>query len=298
MSGPVIQPLVTGCAGQVGSVVGEMLSRRFPGTICATRAELDITDGDRLAAEVERLRPDVIINCAAMTDVDGCEREPERAFLTNRDGPRMLARAARHAGARLIQLSTDFVFDGTQAAPYDEEAVPRPLSVYGVSKREGEQAVVQESGDHAILRTSWVFGGERAGFVNAVTSRGRSGQSLRVVTDQVGGPTFRKDLAQAILRLVETPYRGIIHFANSGHCSRYEFALQILEGAGISAPVEPITTVTGPGIARRPPFSVLDISRYRQLTGAPVRHWKEALQEFLDARRKGSAGSPDAEGRS
>jgi len=298
MSGPIIQPLVTGSAGQVGSAVGELLSQRYPGTVCATRAELDITDRDRLAAEVERLQPDVIINCAAMTDVDGCEREPERAFLINRDGPRLLAGAARQVGARLIHLSTDFVFDGTRTSPYDEAAAPRPLSVYGVSKWEGEQAVQHESPDHVILRTSWVFGGEGARFVNTVIARGRAGEPLRVVTDQAGGPTFRMDLAQAVLRLVEIPFRGIVHFANAGHCSRYEFALQILKDMGISASVEPIATVGAAGMAMRPSFSVLDITRYRQLTGAHVRHWKEALREFLDSARKGPAGERGEVGRS
>ena len=284
MSERVIQPLLTGSAGQVGSVLAEQLSQRFPRAVCATRVELDITDHDRLTAEVERLRPNVIINCAALTDVDGCEREPERAYRINRDGPRALARAASSVGARMIHLSTDFVFDGAQQSPYDEEAIPQPLSVYGRSKREGEQAVMEEAEDHVIVRTSWVFGGKAAGFVNAVIARGRDGRPLQVVADQIGGPTFRDDLAEAVLRLVEIPYRGIIHFANEGCCSRHEFAQQILRDAGISVPVEPIATVLGPGLARRPPYSALDTARYRRLTGASVRHWKEALRKYLDSR--------------
>lgn len=285
MSDENIRPLVTGSAGQVGSAVVELLTRRFPETIAATRAELDITDHGRLAVEVERLQPDLVVNCAAMTDVDGCERDPEQAFRINRDGPGVLARAARTIGARLIHLSTDFVFDGRQSVPYDEAATPHPESVYGRSKLEGERAIARETDDHLILRTSWVYGGERAGFVNAVISRAREGHPLRVVTDQVGGPTLRNDLANAILRLVEFPFRGILHFANAGRCSRHEFARQILQGAGLSASVDPISTVVRPGMARRPSWSVLDTTRYRRLTGAPVRHWKEALREYLDSRR-------------
>jgi len=284
MSEPIIHPLLTGSAGQVGSVLADLLSQRFPRAVCATRVELDITDHDRLNAEVERLQPNVIVNCAAMTDVDGCEREPERAFRVNRDGSRALARAASSVGARIIHMSTDFVFDGSQQSPYDEEVIPRPLSVYGRSKWDGEQAVMQEVDDHVIVRTSWVFGGQGPGFVNAVLARGRDGRPLQVVTDQIGGPTLRDDLAEAVLRLVEIPYRGIIHFANAGHCSRHEFAQQILREAGISVPVEPIATVPVAGQARRPACSVLDTSRYRRLTGAGVRHWKEALREYLDAR--------------
>lgn len=298
MSEAVIQPLLTGSAGQVGSVLAELMSQRFPRTVCATRVELDITDLDRLNFEVERLRPDLIVNCAAMTDVDGCERDPERAYLINRDGPRALARAAAAVGARLIHLSTDFVFDGARQSPYDEEASPRPLSVYGRSKWEGEQAVMEETDDHVIVRTSWVFGGEVAGFVNAVLARGREGRPLQVVADQIGGPTFRDDLARAVLRIVAIPYRGILHFANEGHCSRDEFARQILRGAGISAPVEPIPTIPRPGLAQRPGYSVLDTTRYRRLTGAPVRHWKEALRECLDSRRDRPDGGCDAGRRS
>lgn len=282
MSEPGIRPLLIGSAGQVGSVLADLLSRRFPQAVCATRVELDVTDHDRLYAEVERLQPNVIVNCAAMTDVDGCEREPERAMLVNRDGPRALARAASSVGARIIHLSTDFVFDGTQQSPYDEAAAPRPLSAYGRSKWEGERAVMEEADDHLIVRTSWVFGGRGAGFVNAVIARGRNGRPLQVVTDQIGGPTFRNDLAEAIVRLVEIPHRGIIHFANAGHCSRREFAEEILRNAGLAASVEPIPTVASPGRAPRPCYSVLDTGLYRRLTGALVRHWKEALRDHLD----------------
>lgn len=276
-----LRPLVTGSSGQLGSVLSGILAERYPSMVAASRMELDITDKDRLVLEIERLEPNVIINCAGITDVDGCERNPHLANLVNREGATNIARAARAVGARLFHVSTDFVFDGAGTVPYREEEPAAPISVYGKSKWEGEQAIIREHPNHLILRTSWVYGGTRAGFVRAILEKAKKKLPLQVVTDQVGGPTYRFDLANAICRLLSLPYRGILHFANSGQCSRFEFAKAILAAAGIPNSVEPITTVLRPGQAPRPKFSVLDTSHFQELTGESIRDWKLALQDFL-----------------
>lgn len=276
-----LRPLVLGSAGQLGSVLSGILAERYPSMIAASRMELDITDQDRLCLEIERLEPNVIINCAGITDVDGCERNPRLANRVNREGAGNLARAARAVGARLLHVSTDFVFDGAGTVPYREEEPAAPMSEYGKSKWEGEQAIIREHPDHLILRTSWLYGGTGGGFVRAILEKAKNKTPLQVVTDQVGGPTYRFDLANAICKLLSLPFRGILHFANSGQCSRFEFAKAILAAAGIPKSIEPIATILGPGQAVRPKFSVLDTSRYRELTGESIRDWKLALQDFL-----------------
>lgn len=281
MSEDSIRPLITGGGGQVGSAVAEFMAAEYPATVTATRTELDLTDGDRVRMEVERLEPTLIINCAAMTDVDGCEGDPHRAFQVNHEGPAHLAHAARAVGARLIHISTDFVFDGEKRTPYREQDPALPLSVYGRSKLRGEVAVLETNPDSLVVRSSWVYGGAAARFVRTILDRARRNLPLRVVTDQVGGPTYRVDLAGAILLLATLPVRGILHFANAGQCSRHEFAREIVRLAGLETPVEPIRDARVSGRAPRPPYSVLDTGRYREVTGAPVRDWRQALAEYL-----------------
>ena len=285
------RPLITGGSGQLGSALGAVLSASFPATVCSTRLEIDVTDYDRVVTELDRLEPTVVVNCAGCTDVDGCESDPPTAFQVNRDGAANLARATRLVGARLIHISTDFVFDGRQTRAYREGDPPAPLSVYGRSKREGEKAVQDAYPDALVVRSSWVFGGLSGGFVNAILARARRGETLRVVDDQIGGPTGRFDLARAIERLLQIPATGILHFANAGRCSRHAFARAIVDAAGLHGiEVQAMPTEPQPGRAVRPACAVLDTGRYQALTGASIRDWREPLAEYLRG-EDGACGS-------
>lgn len=266
----------------LGRVVAALLEQKVPATMAATRAEADITDRFRLEAEVVRLEPDVIINCAARTDVDGCELDPGLALKVNADGAENVARAAASAGCRMLHVSTDFVFDGSKGTPYAETDPPAPLSVYGRTKLEGERRIAEVHDDHLIVRSSWLFGRGRGNFVDAIRARALGGQRLRAVHDQFGSPTYVLDLAQALLRLLSIDHRGIVHFANRGTCSRHELAVAV---AAIvcprPTPVEPIGTGEAGRLAPRPANSALDTTLYARLAGDTPRPWNEALRDYL-----------------
>ena len=275
-------PLVLGAGGMLGTAVAQALEQDYPDTIAATRVELDVTDRFRLEGEIERLRPTVVINCAAYADVDGCEVDTDRARRVNADGAENAARAAAAAGCRIIHVSTDFVFDGRGRRPYLEADPPAPLSVYGRSKLEGERRVAAVAPDHLVLRTSWLYGAGRGNFVDTVRERALAGEVLKVVDDQHGSPCYAADLARAVARLLAIDHRGVVHFANAGGCSRYELAEAILEeiqppAAGLVA----IRTEDAGRLAPRPAYSVLDTSLYARLAGGPPRPWREALRDYL-----------------
>jgi dTDP-4-dehydrorhamnose reductase len=291
-AGRPVVPLVLGAGGMLGSAVARALERAHPATISATRAEIDVTDRFRLEAEVERLQPTVIVNCAAYTDVDGCETDRDRARRVNADGAGSVALAAAGAGCRLIHVSTDFVFDGGAGRPYTEEDTPAPASEYGRSKLEGEKRIASIHPDHVIIRTAWLYGRGRANFVDTIRSRAIEGGVLRVVTDQTGSPTWVVDLSEAIVLLLGTEHRGIVHFAGAGACTRFELAGAIVSILGAArARLQPIGTDEAGRIAVRPKDSALDTSLYERLTGWPPRPWQVALREYLSA---GAARSADA----
>jgi len=285
-------PLVLGAGGMLGRAVTQALEGNLPGTVSATRAEVDVTDRFRLEAEVERLRPDLILNCAAYTDVDGCEIEGDRARRVNAEGAENAARAAAGVGCPIVHISTDFVFDGRKGVPYSEEDAPEPLSEYGRSKLDGERRVAAAAPDHLIVRTSWLYGPGRGNFVDAIRARASNGGVLRVVDDQFGSPTYVADLARALYLLVLRNARGLVHFANAGTCSRFAMAREILAGCGLSSvKLEPIETAEAGRIAVRPANSALDTARYTSLTGDRPRPWQEALRAYLDADRKRATGA-------
>lgn len=285
-------PMVLGAGGMLGRVLEEVLEEAFPGTIAATRAEADVTDRFRLESDIERLRPDAIINCAAHTDVDGCETDKEEAWRINAEGAENVARAAAAAGCRLLHVSTDFVFDGRARVPYTEDAAPAPLSEYGRSKLDGERRVAALAPDHLIVRTAWLYGAGRPNFVDAIRARARNGGTLRVVDDQLGSPTYVLDLARALCLLVDGEARGLLHVANLGVCSRYEMARFILDAGGFrGVGLEPIKTAEAGRIAIRPAFSALDTTRYTSLTGQTPRTWQEALRDYLGSTASGEGGA-------
>lgn len=243
--------------------------------------EVDITQRDRLLDIVQKARPDFVVNCAAWTDVDGAESNAEAARAVNADGARNAAAAAKHAGARFIHISTDFVFDGKKSGAYTEDDPPNPLSVYGRTKLEGERAVLEENPDALVVRTAWLYGLHGKNFVAAIFKRAAAGGPLRVVTDQVGSPTWTGDLAGAILALVEKKVSGLVHFANAGRTSRFDQAREILRAAHLSTEIVPIRAAELASPAERPSRSELSCAKYARLTGLVPRGWEEAQAEFV-----------------
>jgi dTDP-4-dehydrorhamnose reductase len=256
--------------------------------------EVDITDKAAVAEEVARFCPEAVINAAAYTDVDGSEENPETAFKVNADGVEHIAAACRASNAALYHLSTDYVFDGQKQSPYTEEDQPRPLGVYGRSKWEGEQRARRTLERLCVVRTAWLYGRAGRNFVKAILSQASSKSELRVVADQRGSPTYTKDLARALLALVECGRTGTYHVTNAGSCSWYEFAVRILEWAGIrGVRVTPITTQELGRRAPRPAFSVMDCSRFERHTGTRLRHWESAVKEYLAAEGLEGAGAEE-----
>ena len=278
-----MKALVTGASGQLG---GALVARLGTSAHALARAQLDVTDGAAVSVALDSIRPDVVINATAYNKVDGAESEPEAAFAVNATAVLGLALAAQRVGARLVHLSTDYVFDGAQSRPYVEEDVPRPINMYGRSKRAGEMMVEAVGGPALLVRTSGVFGpgGSRAkggSFVDRILERARTGAALRIVDDQRFAPTCAPDLAAALVTLIERKATGIVHVTNDGACSWYDLALAALELADVRATVDRISSAELAAPARRPPYSVLSNARFADLTGAPLRPWREALAEML-----------------
>jgi len=277
-----MRPLVTGSDGLLGHVVAARLEEAHPNTVSATRAFLDITDYYGLCADLERLEPTVVVNAAAFSDVDGCELDPDRALRANRIGPHNLARACRALGARLVHVSTDYVFDGAKPTPYTEEDSPSPIQVYGASKRDGEIAILSELPDALIVRTSFLFGPGRSTFADRVIERARTGETVRAVLDWVNSPTYTLDLAGILVRLVDSEAKGIVHVSNAGTCSKFEFARTACRIAAIDDPsIEPIRRADLPLPAKRPERTPFDLSRVTSLLGSAPRPWEAALEVYL-----------------
>ena len=279
--------LVTGSTGQLGFEVLGAFSQSGHEIIAPVRQELDFLNPDEVADRVRRLQPDWVINCAAYTQVDRAESEVEQAFVINRDSVAQLAGAVAGYGGNLLQVSTDFVFDGEQSRPYREEDDARPLGVYGRSKWEGEQAVRAVLPEAIILRTAWVYGIHGHNFVKTILRVASEGKPLRVVDDQVGSPTWARDIAGAIRALVQHRARGTYHYTNAGSTSWHGFASAILAEATEAGfalktdSVEAIPTSGYPTPARRPAYSVLDTGKIQSLLTAPIPHWRDSLNRML-----------------
>ena len=254
--------------------------------VCFGSEELDITDRSAVMRAVDLAAPDVILNAAAYTAVDRAEREEASALEVNGAGVAHLASAARNAGSKLAHISTDFVFAGDRSRPYRPEDPAAPLGVYGRTKLAGEEAA-RANEDSLIVRTSWVYSAHGANFVKTMLQLMKEHDELRVVTDQVGTPTWAASLAGALWQLVGANAQGIIHFSDSGVCSWYDFAVAIYEesiGAGLldrTVRIVPIATAEYPTPAKRPPYSVLDKARTWEVLGGPAPHWRENLRLML-----------------
>jgi dTDP-4-dehydrorhamnose reductase len=277
--------LIIGSNGLLGS---DLLDDWTGDTLIpANSRDADVRDLEQVRRLVSSHRPDWIILTAGYTDVDGSERDPVLAFAVNRDGTRNVSIAAREFGAKLCYLSTDYVFNGSSTRPYEPGDPVHPLNVYGASKAAGEQAVETEGGNWVIVRTSWLFGASKQCFPEKVLEAADSQPELKVVTDQIGSPTYTRDLAGAIRELVLADARGIVNITNSGACSWYEFAKEILQRAGRSTLISPITSVEAGRLARRPTYSVLS-PKVSTSYGIFLRSWQEALEVYLaDLKQKG-----------
>ncbi|HEY5072557.1 MAG TPA: dTDP-4-dehydrorhamnose reductase [Caulobacteraceae bacterium] len=287
-----MKALVTGGGGQLAKA---LVDTARPGwTVTApTRADMDIDDGEAVTAALDFVRPDVIVNAAAFTAVDRAESEAEAAWRTNRDGAGRLADGAARIGARIVHLSTDFVFDGCSTSPYRPGDATGPLGVYGASKLAGEAAVLASGAQALIVRTAWVYAGSGRNFLTTMLRLMGEGAAIRVVADQVGTPTSAASLARALWALVDLRASGVMHFTDSGVASWYDFALAIAQEGYASGlltarqVVTPIASADFPTPARRPAFSVLDCrATWTVLGGAPP-HWRAGLRRTLNGMRAG-----------
>jgi dTDP-4-dehydrorhamnose reductase len=279
--------LVLGSQGMLGKDLVSLLARKSVPFTALGRLELDIRDEEAVTKTFADLSPAIVINAAAATNVDGCEREIDWAYGINAKGAHNLAKAAAPAKADLIHISTDYVFDGRKGAPYVEEDEINPLGVYGKSKAEGERLIREAlPDDHCIVRTQWLYGLNGKSFVETVLNLTKTQKELNIVNDQFGSPTYTPDLAEALFTIAVKGFKGVIHVTNSGVASWFQFAQKILELSGFTdIRVNPISTEELGRPAPRPLNSVLDNEKYVGLAGSPLRDWPEALAEYLQERR-------------
>jgi dTDP-4-dehydrorhamnose reductase len=265
----------------LGSAVVAAARSRGWAALGLSRMQGDLTGRDRLLGWAERFRPDVVVNCAAYTKVDAAETERELAFAVNGEGVASAAALAGKAGARLVHVSTDYVFDGKAKEPYREDSPTAPLSVYGQSKLEGERRALA-CDRSVVVRTSWLFGPGGPSFVAAMVGLIEAGRlPLRVVADQQGCPTSTASLARALLDLALWEATGVVHFQNREPVSWYAFAVEIARLWSGAVEVVPVTTAEFPRPAPRPAYSVLDVGRFEHLAGRRVEPWEEGLVETL-----------------
>lgn len=273
--------LIVGAKGMLGQ---DLMALFGPGARGVDLEDIDITSLESVQKVLFTIRPRVVINAAAYTDVDGCETNQEPAMQVNGEGVAHLALATSEIGAKLVQVSTDYVFDGGKGSPYLEDEPTAPLSVYGESKLAGEMNA-RFNPDHVIVRTQWLYGINGKNFVETMLRLATEKKELAVVDDQIGSPTWTVDLALAIKALVEKDCRGIYHAANAGFCSWNEFARAIFAESGLDVTVNPMSTKDLGRPAPRPLYSTLDCGRLTRDTGFQPQPWREALKHYLKLRR-------------
>lgn len=268
--------LITGSHGQLGTE----LARLLPQAILTDVAELDITDETAVQSFVAAHAVNTIINCAAYTAVDKAEDDADLAAKINIVGSRNLAKS----GAKIVHISTDYVFDGLGHKPYRPEDATHPLSVYGRTKLAGEREVLEYAKEAVIIRTAWLYSPYGNNFVKTMRRLGTEKESLNVVADQIGTPTYATDLAAAIVQIlpqISAQNKGVYHFTNEGVCSWYDFARKIMELSGLKCKVRPISSADYPTKAQRPYYSVLDKSKIKQTFNIEIEHWEEGLKQCL-----------------
>jgi len=288
--------LVTGSEGMLGKAVMRSLEAQGYETIGADIRDqthkVDITKDKETFKLIKAIGPDLIVHCAAYTDVDGCEANQDVAYKVNSEATKTIAAAAGYVDAFLIYISTDYIFNGTKSGPYKEEDKPDPISVYGKSKLEGEKHIYTILDKHLIIRSSWLFGPGGHNFVDGIIDKAVEKKELKVVNDQAGSPTYTIDLAEAIsqairgLRIKDSGL-SILNITNSGSCTWYEYAKEILRAKGIrDVRIEPINTEQSKRPARRPKMSLLDNSKFVDLCGEGLPDWRDALGRYLNSNKE------------
>lgn len=283
--------LVTGSEGQLGSECMRLLVERGIEAIGTDIRTLDLCDLDSVPNAVASYGAQWIIHCAAYTQVDRAEGDAERAFCINRDSSRAVAEGAQRSGSRMVYVSTDFVFSGDKGIPYDETDAPAPLSVYGRSKWEGEQVVLEALPDALVFRTGWVYGVHGNNFVKAILRLAAERDRLTIVDDQVGTPTWTADIADALITLMERDVKGVVHFTNEGVASWYDFAVEVYKlaqqyGVPLKAKsIVPISSRDYPAAAQRPHYSVMSKVKVRSLLKSDIPHWRTSLERMLMSMR-------------
>jgi len=274
--------LITGAAGMVGSDLHHALAMRGEDVVALSKSDLDITSSRCVQKAVADERPDIIVNCAGYTRVDTAESNEAVANAINGSAVELLAEAANQGNARLIHISTDFVFDGRKREPYEINDPTSPLSAYGRSKLLGEIAA-SHAERYTVIRTSWLFGHSGPNFVEAIRNQIRKGTNpLRVVNDQRGRPTYTPHLAEAIIRIANADANGVLHYADEPECTWFDFACAIVAELGGGVRVDPVATADFPRPATRPAYSVLSTERYERITGVRPESWREGLREYLE----------------
>jgi dTDP-4-dehydrorhamnose reductase len=281
--------LVTGAKGMLGRDLMGILHSSFSRdeVIGWDIEEIDIRKEEDSVAKIGTVQPEVVIHLASYTDVDGCELDKEKAFAVNAEGTKHVALAVSKCRAKMVYLSTDYVFDGKKGEPYLEGDSPHPLNVYGRSKLKGEQYVQEWVKDSLIIRTQWLYGSFGKNFVDSILQQAREKGTLSIVNDQIGSPTYTVDLAKAISKLIQVDARGIFHVANSEPCTWYTFGHAILKLSGLNrVRVLPISSKELDRPAARPSYSALNCQKLKKETGLTMRPWSEALKDYLSAYRQ------------
>lgn len=280
--------VVIGSGGRLGAALMRAYRQKFD-VVGFNHAELDLTKPDEIQRTVGDLKFDILINAAAFTNVDLCETEKkDQAFAINAEAPRLLAEICRDQNAKLIHVSTDYVFDGQKRQPYAEDEAANPISAYGESKRAGEKFVLQTSDRHLVLRVSWVFGPDRPSFVDTMIKRACAEEKIEAIADKWATPTYTADIAELLPRVFDVE-AGILHLANSGQCSWQEYAQHALDccrAAGVPVKARTVGALKLADmrnwLARRPVYSVLSTAKYQAATGIQPRSWREAVADYIE----------------
>jgi len=280
--------VIVGAGGRLGTALAREYREKFSG-IGFDHAQLDLANADELREKLCTIDFDLLINAAAFANVDLCEKERDQAFRINADAPRILAEICRDKNAKLIHFSTDYVFDGGKREPYIENDPANPISVYGESKRAGEKFVLQTYDRHLVVRVSWVFGPDRASFIDGMIKRARENEQIDAIADKFSTPTYTHDIAQMLPQFFEVDVEGgILHFANAGECSWQEYAQWALdccatEGIALKAKIVDALKLADMKnwSARRPVYSVLSTAKYSVLTDVSSRAWRDAVADYI-----------------
>ena len=283
--------LIVGKSGLLGGDLAAKYKNTF-NTVAVGRAEIEFTQPATIKNTLHKHRPDVVINCAAMTNLDQCEREPELAFKVNADGPVELAKVCAQTRAKLIHISTDYVFAGRPDVPYTEDEQTQPLSVYSKSKVAGEEKVRAALENHLILRVAWLFGFKEKCFVNFVLRKAREKGRVPVIHDQVGSVTYTMDIGDGSKHLLENNCTGTYHLTNAGSCTRWEFANEIFRLRGLdTAMLQKISAAELGWIAPRPKSLILSKEKLKRDSGFSPRPWKQALEAYLQEMEHAEEGT-------